>query len=156
MLEAKKGDFDLAADPFNQRPKDNKGLLNKRLDAARLDGRLNIAALSLTEIPDEVLRMYDADAMAASNIAWNEAVDLVRLNAADNELTTVSDNAFPDKEVNLEEDETEQASPFRGLEYLDFHGNALQTVPLGFRRLERLTTLNLVSLCYHPVTMTHG
>ncbi len=32
-----------------------------------------------------------------------------------------------------------------GLETLDLHGNVLIALPLGLRRLELLTTLNLVS-----------
>jgi len=88
------GGFDLDIDPFNQRPKDNKGVLRKRIEAARADGRLNIAAMGLTEIPDEVLRMYDADQVANSNVSWNESVDLARFMAADNQFETISDEVF--------------------------------------------------------------
>lgn len=99
LTGASNAEFDLAADPFNQRPKnvkDNKGLLKKRVDAARSDGRLNIAAMGLKSIPDEVLNMYDYDQMAESKITWNETVDLVRLVAADNELDAIPDHVFPD------------------------------------------------------------
>lgn len=140
--------FDLAADPFNTKSRDNNGLLLKRIDAARADGRLNIAAMSLKTIPAEVLRMYDADEMAKSKIPWNETVDLSRLIIADNELETIPDDVFPDIDSSSAElaDENEaKALQFRGLESIDLHGNLLATVPVGLKRLERLTTLNLVS-----------
>ncbi|KAI9373961.1 hypothetical protein BJX61DRAFT_351458 [Aspergillus egyptiacus] len=130
-------------DPFNQRPKDqSKGLLRKRLEAGRTSGHLNIAAMSLTTFPDEVLTMYDFDPNATTD--WYESVDLVKLAAADNEFTELPDAAFPDidpEEMDCDAEET--GNQFGGLETLDLHGNQLRSLPIGLRRLQRLHTLNL-------------
>ncbi|KAL4877285.1 hypothetical protein BJY04DRAFT_222231 [Aspergillus karnatakaensis] len=130
-------------DPFNQQPKDqNRGLLRKKLDAGRTSGHLNIAAMSLTSFPDEVLTMYDFDSNASTD--WYESVDLVKFIAADNEFTELPDAAFPDidpEQMNF--DAEEKGNQFGGLELLDMHGNLLKSLPLGFRRLQRLHTLNL-------------
>ncbi|GAB7355070.1 hypothetical protein MBLNU459_g5660t1 [Dothideomycetes sp. NU459] len=139
-------EFDLATDPFNSRPKDNKGLLRKRIDAARADGRLNIAAMGVKSIPLEVLTMYDADQMTESKLSWSESVDLVRFIAADNEIETIADDIFPDLDpatVAMSDDVDAKGLQFGGLEFLDLHGNIMQNIPIGLRRLERLTTLNL-------------
>lgn len=140
--------FESSADPFNQAPIENKGLLRKRIDGARADGRLNIAGMGLDTIPNEVLTMYDPEQMADSKLSWSETVDLVRFVAADNELTTISDDVFPDidRETAAIDDDA-KGLQFGGIELLDLHGNSLQTVPLGIRRLERLTSLDLV--CYN-------
>ena len=142
-------EFDLSSDPFNSKPKSKKGLLTKRIDAARADGRLNIAAMGLKSIPDEVLSMYDAEEMLKSKISWNETVDLTRLIAAGNEFETISDEIFPDigsdDAATSDDNDTAKGLQFRGLESLDLHGNMLTTIPAGLRRLERLTNLNLVS-----------
>jgi len=124
-----------------------KRLLCTRVDAARQDGRLNIAGLRLKHIPDEVLTMYDSKAMEKSSISWYEAVDLTRFIAADNEIEGIGDGVFPDaskEALALEEDS--QGNQFGGLNVLDLHGNLLTQVPRGLRRLEKLTVLNLV--CY--------
>lgn len=130
-------------DPFNQRPRDqNNGLLRKRVDAGRTSGHLNIAALSLTTFPDEVLKMYDFDPNATTD--WYESVDLVKFIAADNEFTELPDAAFPDIDSDqMDLDAEEKGNQFGGLESLDLHGNLLQSLPIGFRRLQRLHTLNL-------------
>ncbi|KAL3487752.1 hypothetical protein BJX62DRAFT_187375 [Aspergillus germanicus] len=131
-------------DPFNQQPKDqNHGLLRKRLEAGRTSGHLNIAAMSLTTFPEEVLKMYDFDPNAGTD--WYESVDLVKFIAADNDFTELPDAAFPDIDPNQIDfdSEEEKGNQFGGLEFLDFHGNLLQSLPLGFRRLQRLHTLNL-------------
>lgn len=130
-------------DPFNQRPKDpNHGLLKKRLDAGRISGHLNIAAMSLSTFPQEVLSMYDFDPNAATD--WYESVDLVKFIAADNDFTELPDVAFPDIDSDqMDFEEEDKGNQFGGLEYLDFHGNLLQRLPIGFRRLHRLHTLNL-------------
>lgn len=133
-------------DPFNL----NKGgnpkqkVLQQKVGAARASGRLNIAALNLKEIPVEVMKMYDFEALGAGG-NWAESVDLTRFIAADNELETLDDFIFPDTEPGNPEDES-QGNIFGGLEMLDMHGNLLVGVPLGFRRLGHLTSLNLVSL----------
>ncbi|KAI9786111.1 MAG: hypothetical protein M1839_007521 [Geoglossum umbratile] len=140
-------DFGLPVDPFGQQSSDtdNKGLLRKRIDAARTDGRLNIAAMGLKDIPGEVLKMYDLDPNAASSVEWYESVDLVRLIAADNEIEEISDWVFPDVDPrdNAEEGSDSRGCQFGGLETLDLHGNLMKSVPIGLRRLERLSTLNL-------------
>lgn len=116
----------------------NKGLLHKRVAAARTDGRLNIAALGLKEMPSEVINMYNID---PNDGAWYESVDLVRLVAADNEFELLSDEILPD--VSADGNDEYPGNLFGGLETLDLHGNQLQYLPMGLRRLECLTTLNL-------------
>ncbi|OKL62485.1 hypothetical protein UA08_02714 [Talaromyces atroroseus] len=132
-----------AQDPFNQLPKDgNKAVLQKRVAAARTSGSLNIAAMGLTTLPDEVLNMYEYD--PSSNSDWYENVDLVKFIAADNEFVTLPESAFPDidpHDFDMEDDS--KGNQFGGLEILDLHGNFLQSLPLGLRRLQRLTVLNL-------------
>ncbi|KAG2162795.1 hypothetical protein VTO58DRAFT_105698 [Aureobasidium pullulans] len=135
--------FDPFADPFNTKPQDGNGLLRKRIDAARSDGRLNLAGLSLKQIPDDVLTMYDQ--REDSNMNWSQMTDLVRFVAADNELDTISDDIFPDiaTEVAMDDEKEVKGLQFRSVEMIDFHGNNLQTVPSGLRWMERLTVLNL-------------
>ena len=122
----------------------SKGLLRKRVASARLDGRLNIAAMGLKDMPCEVLNMYNADAIDPSDGAWYESVDLVRLVAADNEFEHLGDEIFPDIVADAENMcDDSQGMLFAGLDTLDLHGNHLQLLPLGLRRLQYLTTLNL-------------
>jgi Leucine-rich repeat (LRR) protein len=117
-------------------------LLRKRIDAARADGRLNIAAMGFKEIPEEVMNMYDFT--GAQDASWAEAVDVTRFVAADNELERIMDDVFPDIDPReAMEDEDGKGNQFGGLETLDLHGNILVALPLGLRRLERLTVLNL-------------
>ncbi|PYH47240.1 uncharacterized protein BP01DRAFT_355019 [Aspergillus saccharolyticus JOP 1030-1] len=130
-------------DPFNQRPQDSHfELLRKRLETGRTSGHLNIADLSLKELPKEVLAMYDFDPDATTE--WYQSVDLVKFIAADNEFTELPDEAFPDIDPHdLNEDAEGMGNQFGGLELLDLHGNLLQSLPIGLRRLRRLHTLNL-------------
>ncbi|CAI7660142.1 unnamed protein product [Penicillium palitans] len=130
-------------DPFGQMPVGSNSLvMRKRVQTARATGQLNIAAFSLKEIPKEVLAMYDYDPENSAN--WFENVDLVKFNAADNELEQISDATFPD--INPEEfdpDSDDRGLQFGGLETLDLHGNILKSLPMGLRRLQNLRTLNL-------------
>lgn len=123
----------------------NKGALKKRIQQARTDGRLNIAAMGLSDIPQEVLNMYDAPALESDDGAWYESVDLVRLVAADNQIQTIGENVFPDIDASSLEtsDEEFKGNMFGGLETLDLHGNCLLTMPQGIRRLANLTVMNL-------------
>ncbi|KAF2761235.1 L domain-like protein [Pseudovirgaria hyperparasitica] len=137
-------DFGLDNDPFNQMPKGGDAVIRKRVDAARSDGRLNISAMGLSEIPEVVLKMYEFDSNQSSSIAWGEVVDLVRFNAADNDLENISDLVFPDVDpqaASLDEDAPNMQ--FAGVEFLDLHGNKLGSIPLGLRRMSQLTSLNL-------------
>ena len=135
---------DLHADPFNQAPKDEKHILRNRINTARMDGKLNIAALGLKQIPDEVMKMYSAESMEESKVNWAEVVDLTRLIAADNEIAELSDTVFLDTSAEeFEADDQTESNQFGGLEVLDLHRNKLSTIPIGMRRLERLTRLNL-------------
>ena len=122
-----------------------KDLLRKRVASARADGRLNIAAMGLKDIPSEVLNMYNPDMVDPSDGAWYESVDLVRLVAADNEFENLSDEFFPDTVAGPDNamDDDFQGVLFAGLDTIDIHGNHLQLLPLGLRRLEHLTTLNI-------------
>ena len=131
-------------DPFNQRDKGSKSLLRKRIDAGRADGRLNIAAMGLSEIPDDVLNMYKYDP-SDNSIAWGEIVDLTAIIAADNEIAFLPDKLFPDVDINALEDGDEDGPQFGGVLNLDLHGNTLGELPLGLRRLTQLTKLDLVS-----------
>ncbi|KAI2703240.1 hypothetical protein CBS147317_4107 [Penicillium roqueforti] len=130
-------------DPFSQLPKGSNSLvIRKRVQTARATGQLNIAAFCLKEIPNEVLTMYDYDPDNSAN--WFENVDLVKFNAAGNELEQISDATFPD--INPEEfdpDSDDRGLQFGGLEALDLHGNILKSLPIGLRRLQNLRTLNL-------------
>lgn len=130
-------DFDLVNDPFNQRPKGGESVLSRRIADARMEGRLNIAALGLREVPTEVLKMYDFNS-ESGGAAWGEFVDLSRFTAADNDIDSIPDEMFPDT------DEDDKMAQFGGLLTIDLHGNLLSGLPLGFRRLEMLTALNLV------------
>ena len=123
----------------------NKGILRKRVASARADGRLNIAAMGLKTIPSEVLNMYNPESIDASEGAWYESVDLVRLVAADNEFGHLGEDIFPDiaAEADSVMDDYFQGILFAGLDSLDLHGNHLKLLPLGLRRLQHLTTLNL-------------
>ncbi|KAH8784090.1 hypothetical protein F5882DRAFT_327395 [Hyaloscypha sp. PMI_1271] len=139
-------DFGLSDDPFNQQINQNgaKGLLRKRISAARTDGRLNIAAMGFKEIPEEVMNMYSLESVGTKDGTWAESVDLTRFVAADNELELIADDVFPD--VDLREagdDEDAKGNQFGGLETLDLHGNVLIQLPIGLRRLELLTALNV-------------
>ncbi|KAJ5222602.1 Leucine-rich repeat typical subtype [Penicillium citrinum] len=129
-------------DPFDQLPKgSNTAVLRKRVEGARMSGTLNIAALSLIEIPREVINMYEFDPDATN---WFENVDLVKFIAADNELTVISEDTFPDvNPENVDLDKDERGPQFGGLETLDLHGNVLQTLPMGIRQLRQLRFLNL-------------
>ena len=140
---------DAGADSFHTDLPDfsNLGLLRKRIDAARTDGRLNIAAMGLKSIPEEVMKMYDIETLNTSAGAWYESVDLSRLIAAENEIEEIGDEVFPDVPLgaNDECDEEQKGNQFGGLDTLDLHGNGLKALPLGLRRLEHLTTLNVSS-----------
>lgn len=130
-------------DPFNQLPKvDNRLVMRKRVQTGRSTGQLNIAAMSLTEIPKEVLTMYDYDPDNSAN--WFENVDLVKFIAADNELERISDAVFPDIDPeDFDPDSDDRGLQFGGLETLDLHGNILKSLPNGLRRMQNLRTLNL-------------
>ncbi|KAF1942779.1 L domain-like protein [Clathrospora elynae] len=135
-------DFGLDDDPFNQRAKGSKSLLRKRIDGARVDGRLNIAAMGLKEIPDDVLTMYQYDPNDPT-VAWGEIMDLNVILAADNELEKLSQTMFPDVAVEDMIDSDEAGPQFGGVQSIDLHGNMLRELPLGLRRLSQLSKLNL-------------
>jgi hypothetical protein len=138
-------DFDISKhdDPFNQQPKNV--IMRRRVDAARSDGRLNIAAMELKEIPEEVLKMYDYEFNRDHDVAWNEVVNLTRFIAADNELESIQDEVFPDVDLeDVAQNDNSKGPQFGGIEVLDLHGNLLFDIPTGLRRLQNLTVLNLV------------
>ncbi|KAF1842206.1 L domain-like protein [Cucurbitaria berberidis CBS 394.84] len=135
-------DFGLDDDPFNQRGKSGKSLLRKRIDGARVDGRLNIAAMGLKEIPDEVLAMYKYDP-EDKTVAWGEIVDLDVIVVADNELEALPVAMFPDVDIEDLIDSDEAGPQFGGVQSLDLHGNVLRELPMGLRRLTQLSKLNL-------------
>jgi hypothetical protein len=115
-------DFGLADDPFNQAISQDgaKGLLKKRIQSARTDGRLNIAAMGFKEIPEEVLNMYNLESIGIPDGSWAESVDLTKLIAADNELEIIPDEVFPDIDPKLAiDDEEASGNQFGGK--LDIH-----------------------------------
>ena len=118
-------------------------ILKKRTNNAKSDGKLNIAALCLTDIPVEVLKMYDHDASTEGGSNWYEEVDVTRLNAADNELKSLPEELFPPDVSRTSDSEEGNQGIFAGLEAIDLHGNQLSSLPAGFSRLDRLVTLNL-------------
>ena len=122
-------------------------ILRKRVNNAKEDGKLNIAALCLNELPIEVLKMYDPEAAGEGGPAWYESVDVKRLNAADNELGELPEEVFPQgsspRRANFDLDEQPATAIFAGLEAIDLHGNQLKTVPLSLGRLPQLTSLNI-------------
>ncbi|KAL6362011.1 hypothetical protein LRP88_05494 [Fusarium phalaenopsidis] len=133
-------------DPFNTRRGEDprKKVIQNRVNAGRTSGRLNIAALNLKEIPVEVLKMYDLESIGTFDGSWAESVDLKRFIAADNELEELDDFIFPDTNPSsFDEEQASRGNIFAGLENLDMHGNLLVGVPLGLRRLNCLTSLNL-------------
>ena len=110
-------DFGLSDDPFNQQINQNgaKGLLRKRIDSARTDGRLNIAAMGFKEIPEEVMNMYSLESVGAQDGTWAESVDLTRFVAADNELEMIADHIFPDTDPrDAADDEDAKGNQFGG------------------------------------------
>lgn len=140
-------DFGLSDDPFNLRRDDGSQgkVILSRVGTARTTGRLNIAALGLREIPAEVLDMYDMESIGKHDGSWAESVDLTRFVAADNELEMIAENVFPDVDPqDMATEEDSKGSIFGGLETLDLHGNTLISLPVGLRRLQFLTSLNLV------------
>ncbi|KAH8204249.1 hypothetical protein TruAng_001535 [Truncatella angustata] len=138
-------DFGLSDDPFNQAhfETSNRRVMQSRIDMGRTTGRLNIAAMGLKQIPDEVVKMYDLESVG-HGASWAESMDLTRFVAADNELEMLDDSIFPDTDpMDFADDEDSRGHQFGGLEALDLHGNTLIAVPLGLRRLQQLTSLNL-------------
>ena len=123
----------------------NRESLCKRVATARMEGHLNIAALDLTEMPGEVMSMYDLDSLEASGTAWYDSVDITRLVAADNRFEVLGEEIFPDRTTeDLQSINEETKGPlFGALEFLDIHGNMLTTLPVGLRHLIHLTHLNL-------------
>ncbi|KAF2819014.1 L domain-like protein [Ophiobolus disseminans] len=128
-------------DPFNQ-AKGGKSLLRKRIDSARVDGRLNVAAMGLKEIPDDVLQMYKYDPNDTT-VAWGEIVDLTSIIAADNEFEALPGMMFPDVDIQDVVDDEEGCPQFGGVQNIDLHGNTLRELPMGLRRLTQLSRLNL-------------
>ena len=119
-------------------------IVRKRINMAKSDGKLNISMLCLSQLPKEVLSMYEGGSDEGGP-AWYEAVDLVRLNAADNELTELPENVFATS-GSADEGLTEHDAStgiFLGLEAIDLHENHLTHLPVNLGGLIRLSSLNL-------------
>lgn len=139
-------DFGLPDDPFGQKEfeSSNRRMMQSRIEAARTTGRLNISAMGLGLIPEDVLKMYDLEFIGRDDGAWAESVDLTRFVAADNELETIEDAVFPDTDpTDSVDDDGGNGHHFAGLEFLDLHNNSLIALPKGLRHLHFLTSLNL-------------
>ncbi|MCJ1333356.1 hypothetical protein MMC10_010051 [Thelotrema lepadinum] len=122
-------------------------ILRKRVNNAKENGKLNIAALCLKEIPVEVLQMYDPTTAGEGGPAWYESVDITRLNAADNELLELPEQIFPmigsPRKTDFDTDDEPSTAIFAGIDAMDVHGNQLRTIPLSLGRLPALTALNI-------------
>ncbi|KAF2731781.1 L domain-like protein [Polyplosphaeria fusca] len=129
-------------DPFNQTSKGGKSVLRKRVDGARADGRLNIAAMALSEMPEEVLNMYKFNSDDAT-VAWGEVVDLTTMIAADNEFATLPEKLFPDVDPESSLGDDEDGPQFGAVQSIDLHGNMLTQLPIGLKWLSQLSKLNL-------------
>lgn len=105
-----------------------------QIASAQTSGRLNIAARGLTTLPEEIRHMFDLEKIAGGS--WAECVDLVRLNAADNQLDVLGDEFFPSSNE-------EEECVFETLEVMLLHGNSLSSLPEGLAMLPKLTVLDL-------------
>ncbi|KAJ4350135.1 uncharacterized protein N0V89_008756 [Didymosphaeria variabile] len=128
-------------DPFNQRPNGGFSLLRKRVDGARANGKLNLAAMELKEIPEEVIKMYEYN--PESNAAWSEVVDLTSMILADNNLDTLPESMFPDVDYEAVVESEDVVPQFGSTQNLDLHGNMFRELPLGLGRLPQLSKLNV-------------
>ena len=120
----------------------DNNLLLKRMNVGRISGRLNIAALGLSEFPNCLKEMYNIENIDINSGEWYESVDLVRLMAADNEFEFLPSWAFPDISLQASTD-LEEGNIFAGLQSIDLHGNNLSELPCGLKSLTRLTSINL-------------
>ncbi|KAG0132059.1 hypothetical protein HOY82DRAFT_538973 [Tuber indicum] len=111
-------------------------VLKQRIKTARVEGRLNISNLQLSEIPSDVYKMYETtEEGLASNETndgpkWYESVDLVRFVGADNDVEAISEDLV---------------KQFGGLASIDMHNNLLTALPHNFGELTELTVLNLTN-----------
>ncbi|KAL8993674.1 MAG: hypothetical protein Q9188_007270 [Gyalolechia gomerana] len=115
-------------------------VLRKRINSARNDGKLNISGLSFKKFPEEVLKMYEPDAMT-DGATWYECVGLTRLDASNNEIEALDWDRL-DKGAEDGEDQPDE-SIFSGLQSLNLQNNRLQSLPSTLRSFEDLTVLNL-------------
>lgn len=76
-------EFD-TTDPFNIGSGGTTDL-QRKIEAARTEGKLNIAMMDLKEIPKQIYEIYEA----TGDGKWYESVDLIRLIAADNDIEEV-------------------------------------------------------------------
>ncbi|KAL8854435.1 MAG: hypothetical protein Q9221_000705 [Calogaya cf. arnoldii] len=111
--------------------------LHKRITAAKSDGKLDISGMRLKVFPQEVL---DMDSMT-DGPAWYESVDLVRLNAADNEMEDLGWDQFDESAASA--NKPAPTDLFAGLQTLDLHGNHLHILPSLLPNLNHLTVLNI-------------
>ncbi|KAL8996717.1 MAG: hypothetical protein Q9169_003832 [Polycauliona sp. 2 TL-2023] len=109
--------------------------LRKRITSAKSDGKLDISGMRLKVFPQEALNM---DSMT-DGPAWYESVDLIRLNAADNELEELGWDQPAEEDV----DKPSPADVFAALQTLDLHKNKLHNLPSMLPTLSSLTILNL-------------
>lgn len=113
-------------------------LLRKRINIARTEGKLNISGIGLKAIPDEVLHMFAPENMT-DGPTWYESVDLVRLDASNNDLEDLG----WDSVANDESGDRGCDNVFGRLQTLNLHDNRLRTLPLTLQSLENLAVLNL-------------
>ncbi|TGZ82333.1 L domain-like protein [Ascodesmis nigricans] len=121
-------------DPFNQFGGGGTKVILARIKQARFEGKLNLSAMQLKEIPPEVYKMYESTEDDLDDNGdepkWYESVDLTRILLADNEITELGD---------------ELAQHFGAVASIDLHNNLLSSLPGNFSTLTELTVLNLTN-----------
>ncbi|KAL8931614.1 MAG: hypothetical protein Q9211_006837 [Gyalolechia sp. 1 TL-2023] len=118
-------------------------VLRKRINSARNDGKLNISGMGLKKFPDEVLKMYDPDAMI-DGAPWYECVGMTRLDVSNNEMDDLDwDRRNQGVEDGENGENQRHRSMFSGLQSLHLQNNRLHRLPSTLGHLEDLTVLNL-------------
>ncbi|KAL7749096.1 hypothetical protein RI367_005501 [Sorochytrium milnesiophthora] len=105
--------------------------LQRVLQSARADGRLNLPSRGLDEVPEDVWLLYappsETDYSLNKSSSWWEAVDLVRFNVADNRISALD----------------ERIGEFGALEFVDVHNNRLSSLPDSFATLQNVAMVNI-------------
>ncbi|OAC99929.1 hypothetical protein MUCCIDRAFT_185157 [Mucor lusitanicus CBS 277.49] len=99
---------------------------------AKTSGKLDISSRGLTNIPQEVLRMYHVDPnsivvdFTSAGDAWYDSVELTKFIAGDNAITEI---------------DASLADEFGALKLLDFRDNKLSGLPESLCQLKNLTSI---------------
>ncbi|EER44764.1 leucine rich repeat domain-containing protein [Histoplasma capsulatum H143] len=143
-------------DPFGQLSKSepNKHVLKNRAAAARTSGHLNIAAMGLKEIPEEVLNMYDFDPESEGD--WLQRLRSLNLshNQLDVEAFEIITEISALTDLKLANNKlggslTSTIGALSKLEVLDLRENGLTELPDA---LSDLTTLRILNVAENQLT----